>query len=182
MIELACPEFCSYLIEARTSASEREMALRRKEIADDPRDLRLNERGFVALDAIQRAIVDAQRGIGASAFSDLDDAEILAAVENTIKNLETEESGLIYEHRAASPRIAELSRRIRDGLDGIAKDSPAEARPRRTEILKALAFIGESARAHVRRAAGDPTLSRTFVRYLTLFYAWPEKAATPLIV
>jgi hypothetical protein len=182
MIELACPESCSYLFEARTSASQREMALRRKETAADPRDLKLNERGLLALDVIQRAIVYAQRGFGASAFRDLDDAEMLAAVENTIKNLETEETGLIYEHRAASPRIAELSRRIREGLDEIAKDVPVEARPRRTEIVKALVFIREGVAAHIRRASGDPDASRTFIRYITLFYAWPEEATTPLIV
>jgi len=182
MIELACPETCSYLIECRISASQREMALRRKETAAGPRDLRLNERGLLALEGIQRAIVNAQRGIGASAFRDLDDAEMLAAIENTIKNIETEDSGLIYEHRAASPRIGELNRRIREGLDEIAKDAPVEARPRRTEVLQALAFIREAAAAHIRRAAGDPEASRTFMRYITLFYAWQEQATAPLIV
>lgn len=182
MIELACPESCSYLIEARNSAGDREMALRRKETAADPRDLKLNDRALVAVDGIQRAIVNAQRGIGASGFRDLDDAEMLAAIENTIRNIETEESGLIYEHRAASPRIGELSRRIRQGLDEIAKEVPVEARPRRTEVLKALAFVREAAAAHIRRAAGDPEASRTFIRYITLFYPWPEQTTTPLIV
>lgn len=182
MLELACPESCSYLIEARTSASHREMALRRKEAAADPRNLKLTERGLLALDGIQHAIVNAQRGIGASAFRDLDDAEMLAAVENTIKNLETEDSGLIYEHRAASSRIGELSRRIRERLDEIAKDALEEARPRRTDVLKALTFIREAANAHIQRAAGDPEASRTFIRYITLFYPWPKQATTPLIV
>lgn len=158
------------------------MGLRRKETAADPRDLKLNERGLLALDGIQRAIVNAQRGIGASAFHNLDDAEMIDAIENTIKNIETEESGLIYEHRASSSRVGELSRRIRDGLDEIAKEAPAEARPRRTEILKALTVIREAAAAHIQRAAGDPEASRTFIRYISLFYPWPEQATTPLIV
>jgi hypothetical protein len=158
------------------------MALRRKETAADPRELNLNERALLALEGIQRAIVNAQRGIGASGLRDLDDAELQSAVETTIKNIETEESGLIYEHRAASPRIGELSRRIREGLDEIAKEVPAEARPRRSEILKALAFMRNAASAHTRRAAGDPEAGRTFVRYITLFYPWPEQATTPLIV
>jgi hypothetical protein len=158
------------------------MALRQKETAADPRDLTLNDRGLLALDEIQRAIVDAQRGVGPIAFRDLDDAAMLAAIENTIKNLETEESGLIYEHPAASARIGELSRRIREGLEGIAKEAPLEARPRRSEILRALNFIRLTADAHIRRAAGDPEASRTFVRYLSLFYPWPEQATAPLIV
>ena len=182
MIELACPESCSYLIEARTTVSQREMALRRKETEADPRDLRLSERGFVALDAIQRAVVNAQRGIGAVAFRDLDDAETLAAIETTIKNIETQESGLIYEHPAASQRIGELSRRIRDGLEEMAMEVPAEARPRRSEILKALAFMREAVNAHIQRAAGNAEASRTFIRYITLFYPWPEQSTAPLIV
>jgi hypothetical protein len=182
MIELACPESCSYLIEARTTVSQREMALRRKETEADPRDLRLSERGFVALDAIQRAVVNAQRGIGAVAFRDLDDAETLAAIETTIKNIETQESGLIYEHPAASQRIGELSRRIRDGLEEMAKEVPAEARPKRSEILKALAFMREAVNAHIQRAAGNAEASRTFIRYVTLFYPWPEQSTAPLIV
>lgn len=182
MIELACPESCSYLIDARNSAGERELAFRRKETATDPREGKLSERAFVALDAIQRAVVNAQRGIGATGFRDLDDAEILAAIENTIRNIETEESGLIYEHRAASPRIGELSRRIRQGLDEITKDVPVEARPRRTDVLKALAFMRELASAHLRRADGTPDAARSFIRYITLFYPWPDQTATPLIV
>src|SRR6185369_15705992 len=101
MIELACPSSCSYLIEARSNASEREMALRRRETASDRRDMSLNERGLIALDAIERAIVNAQRGIGGAALRDLDDLQILGALEHTIKNRETEESVLIYEHPAA---------------------------------------------------------------------------------
>jgi len=182
MIELACPESCSYLIEARTTVSQREMALRRKETEADPRDLRLSERGFVALDAIQRAVVNAQRGIGAVALSYLDDAETLAAIEITIKNIETQESGLIYEHPAASQRIGELSHRIRDGLEELGKEVPAEARPRRSEILKALAFMREAVNAHIQRAAGNAEASRTFIRYITLFYPWPEQSTAPLIV
>ena len=182
MIELACPESCSYLIEARTSSSKREMELRRKETAEEPRNLTLNERSFVALDAIQHAVVKAQRGIGAVGFRDLDDAEVLAAVETTIRNIETEGSGLIYEHPAASPRIGDLSRRIRDGLEDMAKELPAEERPRRSDILKALSFVLEAINAHKRRAAGDPTGSRNFIRYIALFYPWPEQKTTPLIL
>lgn len=182
MIELPCPESCSYLIEARATVSQREMALRRKETASDPRDLTLNERAYVALDSIQRALVNAQRGVGSSGFRDLDDADTLAAIEITIKNLETEESGLIYEHHAPSARIGELSRRIREGLEVFTKEVPSEARPRRSEILRALTFIREMVNAHIRRAAGDPAATRSFIRYITLFYPWPEESTRPLLI
>jgi hypothetical protein len=107
---------------------------------------------------------------------------VFAAVENTIKNLETEESGLIYEHRAAAHRIDELSRRIRGHIDEIGKDEPADTRPRRSDILKALTFTRDAVKAHMLRAPDDPESSRTFIRYTVLFYPWPEQATRPLIV
>ncbi len=181
MIELACPESCPYLVDARVSAGKRESALRAKEaITVTASDVTLNERALTSLEAIELAIVNAQRGVGSPAIHHIDDAEILAAIQNTIKNLETEESGLIYEHRAAIPRIDELSRRIRDGLDKF-EDIPAEERPRRSEILKALTFTRESVKAHGKRAAGDLAASRSYIRYISLFYPWPEEATRPLI-
>ena len=182
MIELPCPESCTYLIEARASSRERESVLRQKESALGSRDIGLSERAFVALDKIQSTIVDAQRGIGQFAFRDLDDVSTLAAVENTIKNLETEETGLIYEHRATSAKIGDLSRSIRERLDEIAKEVPPEMRPRRSEILKALAFLRESLNAHINRAAGDSEAGRSFIRYITLFYPWPSDATRPMII
>jgi septal ring factor EnvC (AmiA/AmiB activator) len=182
MIELACPETCSYLIDARVTAGKRESALRAKEaITISASDLSLNDRALIALEAIELAIVNTQRGIGSSPIRDLEDSEILAAVETAIKNLETEESGLIYEHRAAVPRIDELSRRIRDTLNKF-EDIPSENRPRRSETLKALTFTRESIKAHVKRSAQDPMASRSYIHYISLFYAWPQEATRPLIV
>ena len=182
MIELPCPESCAYLIQARASSRDRESALRQKENALGTREIGLNERAFVALDNIQSTIVDAQRGVGQFTFRDLNDASTLAAIENTIKNLETEETGLIYEHRATSAKIGDLSRRIRERLDEIANEVPPEVRPRRSEILKALAFLRESLNAHINRAAGDPEAARSFIRYITLFYPWPREATGPMII
>lgn len=181
MIELACPETCSYLIEARSTASARERLLLQKEAATNPRDLRLTERAVFALNVIEEAVVNTQRGVNGPALRDLNDVEIIGALENAIKNAETEESGLIYEHSAASPRIAEVSRRVREALSKMAEEIPAEVRPRRADILKALAFARDAAKAHTRRAAGsDPSFS--YVRYITLFSPWPQEATKPLIV
>jgi len=182
MIELACPESCPYLIDARISAGKRESELRAKEaITDKATDLALNHRALTALERIEHAIVNTQRGIGSPPIRDLQDSEILAAVENSIKNLETEETGLIYEHRAETPRINELSTRLRDGLSKF-EELPPESRPRRSEIIKALSFTRESVRAHLKRAAGDPAESRSYFRYISLFYQWPEEATRSLII
>jgi hypothetical protein len=181
MIELACPESCSYLIEARSTASQKERLLLRKEAETNSRDLRMTERALLALNVIEEAIVKTQRGINGPALRDLNDAEAIDALENAIKNAETEDSGLIYEHSAASPRITEVSRRVREALKGMADDIPAEARPRRADIQKAFAFARDAAKAHQRRVAGaEPSLG--YIRYITLFSPWPEDSAKPLIV
>ena len=186
MIELACPESCPYLAEARATASARETALRVKETsAVDPRRLLLDNRAMIALDRIEHAIVNAQRGVEGAGFRDLTDVEILDAVENTIKNLETEESGLIYEHHSASPRITEISRRIREALDQIdraGEEIPAEFRPRRSDVARALGFSREAVSAHLNRAESARESSRSYIRYISLFYPWPEEATGPQIV
>ncbi len=181
MIDLACPETCPYLIEARRSASQRETALRMKETsAIDPRKLLLSDRSLLALDKVESAIVNVRRGVEGAAFRDLTDAEILEAIENTIRNLETEESGLIYEHRAATPRIGEVSGRIRDALENIDEKVPLELRPRRSDMVKALNFARDTVNAHLKRAAGEDR--RSYIRYVALFYPWPEEATRSLIV
>jgi len=181
MIELACPESCSYLVEARATASQREKLLLRKEAETNPRDLlRMTERALLALNVIEEAIVQTQRGISGPALHDLNDAEAIDALENAIRNAETEESGLIYEHSAASTRISEVSRRVREALSKMAEEIPAEMRPRRADILKALTFSRDAAKAHLRRAGSQPSFS--YIRYITLFSPWPEEASRPLIV
>lgn len=182
MIELACPETCSYLIEARSSASQRERLMLQKERAANPGNPGLTERGLVALNIIEQAIVNTQRGVEGIALRDLTDEEIFAAVENAIKNTETEESGLIYEHGSASPRITEVSRRIREALDKMGAGISAEARPRRSDALKALTFTREAVKAHMRHAAGDAEVSRGYMRFVTLFWPWPEAETRPILL
>ena len=183
MIELACPESCPYLIDARATALERERELRRKEASSiGASDLSLSQRGLICVQAIERAILDTTRSTGELSIRDIDDAEILATLENALKNLETEESGLIYEHRASTLRIDQLSKRIREALDERSKEIPAEARPRRGDMLKAMTFLRETVKAHIQRAVGNREASRSYIRYISLFYPWPKEATRPLIV
>ena len=183
MIDLACPESCPYLINARASAVERERELRRREPSTiGAPDLSLNQRALTCVQAIERALVDAARGVGELSIHDLDDTEILAAIENAVKNLETEESGLIYEHRAGTSRIDRFGRSVRESLDAAAGELPAETRPRRSDMLKALSFERDAVKRHIQRAAGDREASRSYIHYIALFYPWPEEATRSLII
>jgi hypothetical protein len=184
MIELACPESCQYLQAARAQAGERESALRMKELAAEGKPApRFDDRSLSALYLIEGAIVAAQRGTGGgAALKDLVDEEVIAAVETTIKNFETEESGVIYEHRGASPRIQEVGRLIREGFEGLNNRAGAEERLRRGEIIKALKYVRDTVRAHIRRTDADPARSRSYIRHITLFFPWPVEATEPLII
>jgi hypothetical protein len=180
MLELACPDSCQYLRSARASAGEREHEL----LAKDPATARrlsasVSKRDLMLLYAIDDAIVGAHRGVEGPALRGLENEEIAAAAENAIKNLETEESGLIYEHRAGLPRVQELGRRIRARLDEANERAPADQRFRRDEMIKALSFVRDVAESHTRREGGE---TKSYIRYISLFIPWPEEVTKPLII
>jgi hypothetical protein len=182
MIEISCPESCPYLINARATAVERERELRKKEGSTiGPPDVNLNQRALICIQAIERALVDAARGVTKLSIHDLDDTEICASIENAVKNLETEESGLIYEHRASTFTIDQLGKSIRQALDAAAAELPAETRPRRSDMLKALTFERDAVKRHIQRG-GDREALRSYLHYVSLFYPWPAEATGPLIV
>ncbi|HXG92126.1 MAG TPA: hypothetical protein VNN73_07105 [Blastocatellia bacterium] len=179
MIELACPETCSYLRDARDSAAERERIMREREAATEGRVIpQITERLLPILLMTESTIINTKRGLKGSAIEDLDDREALEAVENVIKNLQTEESGLIYEHTAANPRAEELSRRIRAALDELVARYGEQSPPRRGEIIQALEHIRGAIQSHIKRGEDR----RSFLRYIALFFPWPEEAAKPQII
>jgi len=178
MIELACPESCQFLISAREQTNQRERALLLKESRESEPIPRMTERSWAAMYVIDGAIVSVQRGVGGPPIRDLADSEILDALENAAKNVETEESGLIYEHHAASPRVDAVTRRIRESLEESSKRLSAEERLRRDEILAALKFGRAVIKSHLRRE----TDGRSYLRYLCLYNPWPEEATRPLII
>jgi len=180
MIELACPDSCSYLRAARAESRDREVEQRSKEArAGGSLDLGMNQRSMAVAYLTDQTIVNAHRGIGGSRIERLTDQEALAAIENAVKNLETEESGLIYEHRDTSPRISELSGRLRRKIAEAFENELVEARPRRSELIRALNYIRDAIRAH---AAREGAQADSYIRYVSLFCPWPEESTTSLIV
>lgn len=174
MLELECPEECQYLTSGRLQSMEREQQLVTRELAALGKGPPvLGEKASECLAAARWVVVDLQRKV----FSDLQDAEILAALENAIRNLETESAGIIYEHPEYSMRIQEVSRRVRKTLEDLFSDEPAEFRPRTSDILEALKGLRDNVELHTRR--GDP---RSFIRYTAQFFPWRQPKPTELIV
>jgi hypothetical protein len=182
MIELVCPESCAHLTAARSQASERKAELRKRELTAEGRPpARLTNREMRLVDFIFQSIIKTQRGHNGSPVRNLIDSEVKEAVENAIKNFETEESGIIYEHHAATPRIEEVSRRIRASLADLARNVAAEWRPRRQEMLSALRYIASDSEAHIKRNPTDAA-SRDFLRFIALHIPWPEPQAETRII
>lgn len=174
MLELECPEDCQYLTSGRLQSMEREQEMVAKEMAATGKGPpTLTAKAQECFAAARWVVVEVQR----KAFPDLQDSEILAALDNAIKNLETESAGIIYEHREYSVRVQEVSRRVRKTLEDLYSDAPTEFRPRTRDILEALKYLRENVELHRRR--GDP---RSFIRYSTLFFPWKPQEPKDLIV
>lgn len=182
MIELACPESCHYLIQAREQMARREGDLRLKEMeAEGKPPQRLSEMAMDIISMIYGSIVRAQRDPEGTPIRDLKDYEILEAVNVAFKNLRTEASGLIYEHASTSPRIDKVSQSIRSVVDKLIGQDTPEGRITRTETIKALEFVRGELTAHLKRADGD-TYSRNFLHYIALFVPWPAAETAPRII
>jgi hypothetical protein len=178
MIELACPDSCAYLSDARTQMGAREVEWREREREAGIIRPELGKQWLAYLLMTQHAIVNAHRGIEGTKVADLTNTEILEALDNAIKNLQTGTSGLIYEHRAASPRVEEVSRRIRAALDKLVERMPAEQRPRPNELINVLNYERAAVEGHLRRGED----ARSHLRYISLYLPWPEEKTKPLIL
>ncbi|MEW6212580.1 MAG: hypothetical protein AB1631_29920 [Acidobacteriota bacterium] len=182
MIELRCPESCQYLNSARSESNERENELRTKELAEEGRaPMSLSQRELALVNLILESVVEAHRGHNGPTLSNLIDAEIFDALENALKNIETETSGIIYEHHASTPRIEDVSRRIRAALDDLAGRIIAEQRPKRSEMIQALRFARDEAAAHIKRSK-ESNDSRAFLRNIALYAPWPQEETSRLII
>ena len=139
--------------------------------------MNVTERSLPLVFVVQSAILEAYRGVKGEPLRGLKDAEILEAVANATKNLETQDSGLIYEHQGP-PRVEALSRAIREALDEINERSPVESRFRQAEVLKLLELMHAWIDAHMRNGESD----NSYLRHISLFIPWPSELAKPLII
>jgi hypothetical protein len=152
---------------------ERDRDLRHREAERSPAPL-LATRQINAVDLIYWTIVQAQRNV----YQNLVDADVIAAVDNALKNLETEDAGLIYEHKEFSVVADDISQRIRTAFDKLSEDVPAELLPKRGDVIAALKFVAHTARMHSK-----PGEARSFLRFIAQFYPWKDAAdGSPIVL
>ena len=175
MVNLACPESCAYLRSGRESAMAREKAIRAKWLSErGPTNFRLSEAQAMASEIVEAAVIEVQR----ESLRDLDDEEVVAALRNARENLETFDSGIIYEHQAVSRRVQQVSLHIREKLEKVAAEPGLADRILRNDMIEALRLLQEGVEAHLKYG-NDP---RGYVRMTALHIPWPPKAHEPLII
>jgi hypothetical protein len=168
MMELACPESCIHLMSARDNTSKREGELMgRIRMAKGTIPSRLDDAHVHAVIVIQASIAEIRR----SSFTDLQDTEILAALTNTRKNLDTADTGLIYEHTDSSPRVQAVSKHIREQIEALSDEGGIEHGITRSVITDAISLEIERLEAHSAEG-GD---GQSYLRFISLFVPWEKR-------
>lgn len=178
MIELACPEDCRYLHDARVATMERRTRKLVQHLVDQGKEelIETLKRFESVIHLIDQAIVEVQR----YAFRDLTDAEVLEGVNNALKTYETLDRGVIYAHKAESPRIQAITNAILRALDEVRTDLQKQARSSlitTRDYLACLRFVAEEVQSDVK-SQGDP---RAYLRHSALFHPYPKKETQVII-
>lgn len=184
MLELACPETCRYLRDAREQSMVRDGRLRTRALFSEGAVARgkIDPRLLEAIYVIEGAIVKVHRNRRATEFGNLTDQDVLTAIENAIRNLEIEQSGIIYEQTAQSPRIQEISRRVLESLESW--QGRGEDAERLSPALKIQALNASRAtiRAFMQRAESEPAARSSYLRHAALFAPWPDADQSSLVI
>ncbi|MGH9829847.1 MAG: hypothetical protein ACREDR_42090, partial [Blastocatellia bacterium] len=119
-----------------------------------------------ALVATEAAIVQARR----SHLKGITDKDILDAIENARKNLQTADTGLIYEHHAASPVVRELSRYIRDGIEEFNEEALSSQKVTTVDELNAFERLAEIVQIHIERGEDE----QSYLRSISVRVPWDD--------
>lgn len=169
MLHIGCPESCHYLKAGRESSLERSREFRLKYHGEAGRPFpKLTKEMADFLYFVESRIVMAQR----EQIRHLEDRDIAEAIETLIKNLQTQDSGIIYEHRALSERAQQLSRRLRADIESLSIDLP------RADMIDALASLRDLVRAHIERS-NDP---QAYLRARAILFPWERSDRDRLIL
>lgn len=179
MIELACPESCIFLKEARKSTAQRRMSKFAQYLAaHDRHDALESIRRFeMILFLLERAIVEVQR----YQFHDLRDEEALDGMKNALKTYETLDRGIIYEHHSESPRVQAVTRAALDALNHVREELQKQQRSslmRIRDYITCLQLIIEAMQFDIQTNQ-DP---QAWFRHAALYQPYPQQEAQRLIV
>ncbi|HKV42012.1 MAG TPA: hypothetical protein VJX67_22600 [Blastocatellia bacterium] len=174
MIDIACTEDCTFLRAGRENATNKAKEMASKGGAMLTKRSPLNEAQELTIVLAGDAIVKLQR----KELPDMVDTEVLEALDNAARNLDTADSGLIYEHQHSSPRIQQLSKAIRRRIEEVNLELGPDEQLTRLDVTTGLDFLKEIVSIHIRH--GDD--ERSYIRYTAHHIPWGEKAKSDKLV
>lgn len=177
MIELACPEHCQYLREARTTTLDRRTEKLVEHLMSRGLENMLEtlKRFEPVILWIDRAVVQVQR----YTFRNLSDHEVLEGLKNALKTYETLDRGIIYEHKAESPRIQAVTDAVLQALNEIKADLQQQGRSHlitTRDFLACLQFTVEYLQLEMTEGHSQAAL-----RASALFHPYPKQESQIII-
>lgn len=159
VVEIPCPPDCAYLTEGHGHQAGKKFVdqLRQEEGTDRRIRLYENMRRYRPLiDEIEKEIL--RYGQGLSSFHD---RHVQEAIRLLRKTYQSEERGVIYEHKSTDPMVSALIRAVQEMLEKLRQD--VELNLRASDILNCMEWVESEVRYHLRHPlGGEPYL--TFIR------------------
>lgn len=159
VVEIACPPDCVYLSSGQSYQILKKFTTQ-LQAEDDPVK---RQRIYQASRTFARELYDLEGFIleFAAGVSSLTDRDILEAVNTVRQTYQTEEKGLIYEHRSANPLAQSLVSELRRYLE---EQRSKEAPLRVSEILLFLEVTENNINFHLDPKAGRDSYLRSIRR------------------
>jgi hypothetical protein len=176
MIELACPEGCTYLQEARHSLAERRVPriVQHLRANGKARVIDALKRFETVIFLLQRAIAGVQR----DQFRDIADSEVLEGVTSALKACETFDQNVAHEHTSESLRVQAITTAILKAIDDLKKNLEEKGRSSMItarDFASCLEFIADT----MRLDAQSEKNPQAWLRHTVLYQPYVEKEAPP---
>jgi hypothetical protein len=162
VVEIACPPDCIYLSSGQSYQIGKKITAQLLSEEDPVRRRRIYQASRkYALDLynLESVIIEFAAGLRS-----LSDADILEAVRTVSQTYQTEEKGLIYEHRSANPLAQSLVLQLREFLEERRSPRDEEVPLRVADILLCLEVTEDNIRFHLDPEAGRESYLRSIRR------------------
>ena len=174
MINLECPESCSYLKSGRAAALEKVFDERARYIDDHgvPFDNEIPGFGEI-MTTIESMIIAVLR----EKFKSLTDQDVAEGIDNVVRTMETQRSGIIYSHQANTAAAQAVSDSVMEVIDLLKERVRSDYGPSASQLMTIVRAIRQAIAFHMSRS----TDGRDYLRFTTQFYPYPEKKESLII-
>lgn len=160
MVEVDCPPDCNYLESGHIHQARRKFIHQLTQEQSPARAQRYLDtaRNYgEVLARLEQAILRYAAGM-----SSMRDSDVLEAVELLKKNYQTEDKGVIFEHRSPNPLAGPLTQDLREVIEELREGSRELRRLRLSEALDCLENLLQDIRYHIQEQ-GQPLSYLQFI-------------------